>query len=103
MYKYSFNVGLNDKDTYKPLDPNHAIKVIKEIAIKYSKEGYSIYTVNGGYMMNNGVHVEEDGIKIDIVRNARDLDFKAFASELKIALNQESVMFEMVKTEIEFL
>ena len=104
MKKYILTIGLNDKDTKQPkYDIITAYKMI-ESACKQYTEGYSLYQTKGGYKHDDGTFVQEDSIRAEFLYTT-EVQVRCIANAIKAptCLNQESIMFEVVETEIAFI
>lgn len=100
--KYILTVGLFDKDTKKQeVDTCIAQAIVNnEVARRF--DGATVYSADGVYKHNSGETVREPSIRIELCFT--DIDkVKSLAMWLKNALNQESIMFEQVQEEIEFI
>jgi hypothetical protein len=97
MTKYLLTVGLLDKDSkVQEISTVHATKVVTRMVT--AKIGFgTILDANGVYKHADGTLVTEPSIRIEILDTEgtieRDIIIE-LANELKITLNQESILFE---------
>lgn len=100
---YTITIGLNDKDTKKPLSFENANKVVEEIALK--NLGYSsTYLLNGTYTHKNGEQIHEKSIKLEYLGTEREKEKVIItAKEIKDRLNQESVLYQEIKNNVSFI
>ena len=100
MTKHIFTVGLNDKDCEIQIISNDmGVEIISDIMI--NQHGVYAFTMNeckGVYKMDSTNHiVRESSIRIEIVDDSdSDIDYIGIACDMKMALNQESIMYEVV-------
>lgn len=101
MIKYTLLVGLNDKDSKKQeLTKVQAKKIISNIVNLPS----TISDATGIYKHLNGQIVKEKSIRIELYNDKSiDKTIKAFIKKIKLALNQESILFEKSKANVNFL
>lgn len=101
MIKYTLLVGLNDKDTKKQeLTKVQAKKIISNIVNLPS----TISDATGIYKHLNGQVVKEKSIRIELYNDKSiDKTIKDFIKKIKIALNQESILFEKTRSNVSFL
>ena len=107
MFEYQLTVGLFDKDTQtQKIDTNAARHIIADTLINnYNVYAFTMIDCNGVYKMaSTGNIVHEPSIRIEI---ASDDDItngiKSAINDLKVKLNQESIMFKLLTSEIEFI
>lgn len=97
MTKYNLTIGLLDKDSkVQEIGTVHATKLVTRIVI--AKIGFgTILDANGVYTHDDGTIVTEPSIRIEILDTEGTISkdkIVELASELKIALNQESILLE---------
>ena len=105
MKKYSFTVGLFDKDTEKQrIESPEAKATISDILInQFDIFAFTMLDCSGVYrMQSTGAIVFEPSIRIEIATDD-DLPAADIISELKAALNQETIMIEQETKDIYFL
>jgi len=97
--KYTFFIGLNDKDTKQQIvstvDAYHVVENI------FSAHGTDC-TITGGrgvYTHENGTVVVEETLCVTVFEFGAAIPVKAICDSIKSALNQESVAVERAETE----
>lgn len=91
MQQFTLIIGLNDKNTKKQkLDTISYYKIVNNLLLQYVN-GATIYQAQGIYKHENGQVVIENSLKIDIIDASRDI-IEKIASQLKVLLNQESIV-----------
>jgi hypothetical protein len=96
MLKFTIIAGLNDKDTKKQeITTNEAYNKIIKVLHNNSVEGATFTECKGLYIHQNGEAVFENSIKIELLFIAEPTA-KKICEELKITLNQESVVLEVI-------
>lgn len=100
--KYNIYIGMNDKEKLKQLCPTKDfIKIVKKICKNY-KIAFSMHQIHGGYMMSDGTFVSENSLVLSISGFTKEQVFK-LAEELRIKLNQESIMISLENPELFYL
>lgn len=108
MYEHFLTVGLFDKDSEKQEITTEAAKnLIAEMLIgRFNIYAFTMIDCNGVYRMEStGAIVKEPSIRIEIAASADDLDREMvyrIIKALKTELNQESIMYKVVESEIDF-
>ena len=94
--RYTVTIGLNDKDTKTQIIPTIQAKEIVNQKLLETGNDATIYDVNGVYTHENGERVTEHSIQVEILfsKKRQILDF---ASRIKAALNQETVVIKKDK------
>ena len=97
MTKYNLTIGLLDKDSkVQEIGTVRATKLVTRIVI--AKIGFgTILDANGVYTHDDGTIVTEPSIRVEILDTEGTIGkdkIVELASELKVALNQESILFE---------
>lgn len=103
--KYSLYIGLNDKDLLKQIKTMKEYKkIINDELLKNNINAYSIYNVNGVFTNNDKITTIEKTLKIEILNNdiLKD-DIIKIINNLKIKLNQESIMLEYEVKKVNFI
>lgn len=103
--KYSLYIGLNDKDLLKQIKTiKEYKKIINDELLKNNINAYSIYNVNGVFTNNEKITTIEKTLKIEILNNdiLKD-DIITIINNLKIKLNQESIMLEYEVKKVNFI
>lgn len=95
-------VGLNDQNSKKQeISTLDAYKIASNILVDIIGFG-TITEAKGIYTHNDGQIVQETTLRIE-VSNVEIADMQKLAKSLKIAFNQESVAFEVVKSDFTFI
>jgi PII-like signaling protein len=103
MLKFTIIAGLNDKDSKKQeISTESAYKIIFETLKNNGVEGATLTEATGFYTHNNGETVIEKSIKIELLFIDKITAVK-IAKNLRIALNQESVVLEVTELESELI
>ena len=99
MYKHTFSIGLNDKDTLKQkLSLNKAIKIISNCVGDCTIKQGSI----GVYTMGNGQRVTEKSLIVDKFGGSKKEAIK-IAKTLCKELNQEAIILETTRSRRQFI
>lgn len=92
--KFTFFIGLNDKDTHtQKLETLAASNVVAHI-FKNFKCDATFSSGQGVYTHDDGTIVVENTIIATVYQFGDDIDISAICDEIKVALNQESVAVE---------
>lgn len=103
MIKYNVYIGLNDKEKLKQIiDTKKAKNEVYEILLKNNIKGYTIYLVNGVFTNENGDITKEKTLKVELLDIKKDDILKAI-QEIKKTLNQECILLEEEKKEVNFI
>ncbi len=105
MYKNQFTIGLFDKDEEKQIiAAGDAENIISELLInKYDIFAFTMVHCSGVYkMQSTGKIVFEPSIRVEIATDEELTAADAIITDLKIALNQESIMQETTTANIYF-
>lgn len=100
--KFILSIGLFDKDTKKlEHDPADAQSLINNYVAQHFSGG-TCYSADGVYRHNDGTTIREPSIRVELCYTERQnvIDFAMWA---KKTLNQESIMLEEVKEDIDFI
>lgn len=106
MKKYTLSIGLNDKDTkIQRINTLEAYKMIENILMANTIEGFTIYEAKGVYKHDNGEIVKENTLRVEVYDFDNTLATKIITSihAIKAALNQESVALESQTIESELI
>ena len=96
MLKFTIITGLNDKDTKTQIiNTKEAYNRIIKVLHNNKVEGATFTEAKGLYIHDNGEAVFENSIKIELLF-IEELTAKNICKELKIALNQEAVVLEIL-------
>lgn len=102
MKEIILTIGLNDKDTKKQeITTIDAYKIVQNICTMYVG-GATIYETYGVYKHENGDIIEEKSLRIEIATDDKKAVIDVI-NVLKMALNQESVLYKEVESNIMFL
>ena len=110
MKKYILSIGLNDKDLkVQKISTVEAYKVVENTLINQKIEGFTIYEAFGVYTHEDKTITKERTLRVEIYdfsegKNDEVLTrILASVKILKQVLNQESIAFEVQKTDSELL
>lgn len=97
--KYSFFIGLNDKDSKTQIiETLTAYNIVNRIFIDNGVDGATITSGKGIYKHNNGDIVVEETIIVQVYEFDSAINVRQICSELKTVLNQESIAVEKQET-----
>lgn len=100
MTKQTFYIGLFDKDTHQQkIATVEAYKIIENLVIAHFKYWGTIYESTGIYKHENGDIVIEPSLVVIVYSEE---DNKQFTDNVKIVLNQESVLVDKTTSNISF-
>lgn len=98
--KYTFFVGLSDKDAKAQIiDTITAAHIVERIFINHECEGATITSGHGIYTHESGEVVAEENIIIQVFEFGEQVDVKGICKDLKTMLNQESIAVEKRETD----
>ena len=106
MTKYVLTMGLFDKDSHlQEHSTLEASKVLNRMVV--NRLGYGTITeATGIYTHENGEVVVEPSLRVEILATEdaiNDNSVKALAVEMKTTFNQESILFEKVEQQADFI
>ena len=102
MKKFILTIGLNDKDTYtQKFDTITAYKMIEDTLKSYTN-GYTIYETKGGYKHDNGTYITETSIRVELMFIEKT-QVLIIAKQLKTILNQESIGYEEITSNQQYI
>ena len=97
MKKYTLSIGLNDKDTkVQRISTIEAYKMIENILMNNTIEGFTIYEAKGVYKHDDGTITKENTLRVEVYDFNND-EYKNIIESIKaikVALNQESIALE---------
>ena len=94
MTTINFYIGKFDKLTRKQeLSNEYILNAIHKILTKYSVLGYTVISCKGCYTHTDGSIVREPSYKVTVCD--KSLPVKQVCNELKLQLNQESILVEI--------
>lgn len=97
MTTINFYIGKFDKTTHKQeLSNEYILNAIHKTLTKRDVQGYTVTSCKGCYTHTNGTIVREPSYKVTVCN--MDLPIKQICNELKLALNQESILIEVYKS-----
>lgn len=101
--KYNIYIGLNDKDSKKQeVSTRKAKEEVIKILNNNNITGLTMYEVLGVFKHKNGNVVFEKSLKVELLE-VEEEEVVNSIQELKTALNQESILLEKEKKEINFI
>lgn len=103
IIKHNLYIGLNDKDSKKQeISTRRAREEVIKILNNNNINGLTMYVVDGVFKHENGQIVFEKSLKVELLEVEENEVLKSI-QELKKVLNQESIMLEKEKKEINFI
>lgn len=97
--KYTFFVGLNDKDAHVQLiNTLDASRIIERVFVAHDCEGATISGARGIYRHEDGTVVCEETVMVQVFEFGDAIDVKGICEDLKKMLNQESIAVESTET-----
>lgn len=103
MIKYNIYIGLNDKDSKKQeVSTRRAKEKVIKILNANNITGLTIYEVTGVFKHDTGEVVFEKSLKVELLEVEEEEVIRSI-EELKKALNQECIMLEKEKKEVNFI
>ena len=101
--KYNIYIGLNDKDSKKQeVSTRRAKEEVIKILNNNNITGLTMYEVSGAFKHEDGTMTYEKSLKVELLE-VEEEDVLKSIEELKVALNQESIMLEKERKEVSFL
>ena len=102
MTTINFYIGKFDKLTHKQeLSNEYILNAIHKILTKHGVLGYTAISCKSCYTHTNGTIVREPSYKVTVYNIA--LPVKQVCNELKLQLNQESILIEVYETTVQFI
>lgn len=103
MIKYNIYIGLNDKDSKKQeVSTRRAKEKTIEILNNNNITGLTMYEVTGVFKHEDGTLTFEKSLKVELLE-VEEKDVLKSINELKTALNQECIMLEEEKKQVNFI
>lgn len=103
MKKYNIYIGLNDKDSKKQeVSTRRAKEEVIKILNANNITGLTMYEVTGVFKHEDGTLTFEKSLKVELLEVEEEEVLRSI-NELKTALNQESVLLEKEKKEVNFI
>lgn len=102
MTTINFYIDKFDKLTHKQeLSNEYILNAIHKTLIKHGVLGYTVTSCKGCYTHDNGTIVREPRYKVTVCD--KSLPVKQICNELKLQLNQESILVEQYDSIIQFI
>ena len=99
MTTTNFYIGKFDKTTHRQeLSNEYILNAIHKILTKHSVSGYTVTSCKGCYTHDSGAIVREPSYKVTVCN--MDLPVKQICNELKLQLNQETILVEVYDSTI---
>lgn len=93
--KYSFYIGLNDKDSkVQVIETLTAANIINRVFIDNGVDGATITSGKGIYKHDNGEVVVEETLIVQVYEFGAPINVRQICADLKRLLNQESIAVE---------
>ena len=106
MYEHILTIGLYDKDTkVQEIEAETAKNIISDELINhFNIYAFTMMNAYGVYKMNDGSIVKEPSVRLEIADNdlTKETIYRII-KRLKTELNQESIMYKMVVSDIDFI
>ena len=103
MIKYNIYIGLNDKDSKKQeVSTRRARQEVIKILNNNNITGLTMYEVMGVFKHEDGTITFEKSLKVELLE-VEEEDVLRSIQELKKALNQECILLEKEKKEVNFI
>ena len=97
--KYTFYVGLNDKDSHvQEVGTLEAAKIVQNVFVR-NECGATITSGKGVYTHDDGSIVAEETLIIQVYEFGKSIPVKDICNDLKAMLNQESIAVEKTETD----
>lgn len=98
--KYSFYIGLNDKDSkVQVMETLTASNIINRVFIENGVDGATLTSGKGIYKHDNGAVVIEETIIVQVYEFGAPINVRQICEDLKRLLNQESIAVEKRDTD----
>lgn len=100
--KLTFFVGLNDKDTHVQSIPTlEASRIVERVFLAHNCDGATISSGRGIYRHESGEVVVEETLIVQVFEfeGCESVDVRGICTDLKMALNQESIAVERRQTD----
>lgn len=95
-------IGKFDKTTHKQeLSNEYILNAIHKTLREYGVSGYTVTSCKGCYTHTNGTIVREPSYKVTVCDI--DLPVKQICNELKLQLNQESILVEVFNSTVQLI
>lgn len=95
-------IGLNDVESkLEEVNRDDLIELIEHVFITY-KINFSLSLMDGGYSYNNDKFICENSVNITCITNTTE-GMDEFVDNLKMLLNQESILVTKKQLEVEYV
>ena len=102
MTTINFYIGKFDKITHKQeLSNEFILNAIHRTLTKHEVTGYTVTFCKGCYTHDSGAIVREPSYKVTVCNI--DLPVKQICNELKLQLNQESILVEVYDSTVQLI
>lgn len=102
MTTTNFYIGKFDKLTHKQeLSNEFILNAIHKTLTKHRVSGYTVTSYKGCYTHTDGTIVREPSYKVTVYNI--DLPVKQICNELKLQLNQESILVEVFDSTVQLI
>lgn len=102
MTTINFYIGKFDKLTHKQeLSNEYILNAIHKSLTKREVSGYTVTSCKGCYTHTNGTIVREPSYKVTVCDVP--INIKQICNELKLQLNQESILVEVYDSTVQFI
>lgn len=102
MTTINFYIGKFDKLTHKQeLSNEFILNAIHRTLKDYGVSGYTVISCKGCYTHDSGAIVREPSYKVTVCDVP--INIKQVCNELKLQLNQESIMVEVYDSTVQFI
>ena len=102
MSTINFYIGKFDKNTHKQeLSNEFILNSIHRILTSRGVQGYTVTSCKGCYTHINGTIVREPSYKVTVYDTV--MNVKQVCNELKLQLNQESILVEVYDSTVQFI
>lgn len=103
MTTINFYIGKFDKLTYKQeLSNEYILNAIHKTLTTHDVLRYTVISCKGCYTHTNGSIVREPSYKVTVCNNDLSI-IKQICNELKLQLNQESILVEVYDSTVQFI
>lgn len=100
--KYILSIGTFDKDTKKPEQDLTAMQALLNNEVARRFDGATVYSADGVYRHADGTTVREPSLRVELCYTTKEAVVE-LARWAKEAFNQESIMFEAIQEEVDFI
>ena len=102
MTTINFYIGKFDKLTHKQeLSNEYILNAIHRTLTKHKVLGYTVTSCKGCYSHTDGSIVREPSYKVTVCDVP--INIKQICNELKLQLNQESILVEVYESTVQFI